>query len=130
MSESREELHAQIIGLLNNIESALKEKNMEKAETLTNILALLSKTDVERAVNPVDPDVRIALLDRVKRIVEEFVDKYSTPTSNTSSFVEEVRLLAEIGRIEPEALKPLLKPAILIMIKNGDKFLRAVQEFV
>lgn len=128
MSESREEVNAQIIGLLNNIQSALEEKNLDKAKTLTNILSLFSAADVDRAVNPVDPDVQKALLERVEYTVKRFVDTYATTSSVT--FVKEITLLAQTGRIPPEVIKPLLKPAILLMIKQGDKEIGDLKQYI
>lgn len=117
MSEQRKELNSEIRNLFSNIQSALEEKDMEKARALTRVLDSIPKDAVARALNPVDPDIRNALLEQIKVLVQKFYNCAIQP----AVFVKDVKVLVELGSLEPEIVKPLLKPVIIMMIKNSEK---------
>jgi len=122
-----EELNKNIRLLCDNITKALSEQDYTRAAQLAKVLGVMPKSVVDRAVNPVNPKIREALLARIKKISTEF--NVYRGKSEVNSFCDELLRLVRVGKLEVESVKEIVLPVIVDLIKEGYPEVDRLQDF-
>lgn len=100
-----------IIKLKERLEAALKCGDLENAKILSDLLAQLPSQDVERSLNPIDPDIQNAGKQLLERTIHTFVEEPET------GFVR-FRALVQCFQIPNAVAKAMIKPVILEVIRE------------
>ena len=120
---SSNDLMTTIAELQTQLSVALEKGDIEKATAVAQVASLLPKEDVNRALNPIDPEIKQAGIEYWKEMVLEFPS-----SSEFENVVIQTKVLFLSLQLTKEEIKAVIKPIALLFFKQK-MYLKGIADF-
>lgn len=105
-------MEAEIRQVFNELNAAIKRQDIQAVELITKTVALIPEKDIDRALNPIHPEVGQAYVQRLRKEVTD-------SSIDLKKRIENILDLIDLGQIPHAQAKEIIRPVILQAIHEN-----------